>query len=215
MPGVAELPTNQVSGDSSHSSYVDVGNLSDMHESSNFHSLSTNRYDRQAMLPFHSSHAAVASANQVEQEDDSVVANEHHEACSAGSVIHTDCVTTIHQYSYDFQVPDMSNEVEMAPMLQNFQDEANPTDGRLYGWFSYLEDNSTNSGGMVLSENLKSTKNQIENAPTWDILQGIGTWASFLVQESAEQFDDLIELEICEYDILSPKEYQENREMQK
>ena len=214
MPDAAEPRTNQVSGHSSHSSYVDVGNLSTMHESSNFLELPTERHNRQAIAPFHSFHAAVASANQFEQGDDNAVAIEHHQAGSAESVIHTDCVTTIHNYSYNIQASDMGNEVDMAPMLQNFQDETNPTDGRLYGWFSNPEDDSANSGEMILSEELKSTENQMEDAPTWDYFQGIGAWASFPVQGSTEQCEDVIELEICEYDMLNPKEYQEYREME-
>lgn len=156
------------------------------------------------MQPYSSLQAAAPSTNKIARKLDSVVANDRHPTCSAGVDMHADYLRTIYKRSYNFQVPRVSNDGEIVPVLQVLQQEATPLDPQNSQWLSdHQMDNSISCDGSVRSATAQPIINKTEESSTWDSLRGVGAWACSPIACGAVQRLDndphsFIELVLCQ-----------------
>jgi len=203
MPDITDLSANQASGDSSNVSSALVETLTSTHMSSNPQASSVEIHDGKTMQPYSSLQAAAPSTNKIARKLDSVVANDRHPTSSAEVDMHADYLRTIYKRSYNFQVPRVSNDGEIVPVLQALQQEATPLDRQNSQWLSDLQiDNSISCDGSVRLATAQPIINKTEE-PTWDSLRGVGAWACSSIVCGAVQRSDsdphsFIELALCQ-----------------
>jgi hypothetical protein len=175
---IPELPNNQASGEPSESNYVLVEKCTCMHKSSTPQALYAQYNNGHTMPPSCPFHTAASSANQLEQSHDDTVVSERHQTCLAEIVMHADRHLNVYQDSYQLQAPNAGIEADIASVVQTFSQEANPPDRELCQGVSDLRmDSSMSYDGAALSAAAQSVNNQAEQAPNWDVLTGVGTWA--------------------------------------
>jgi hypothetical protein len=179
MPDIFGSATNQVTDNTSDSSYVLIEKCTCIAKSSNPQLSSVT-----ILEPPCSFHTTFFSPNHIQPKHYGIVANQCNESYSAEEVIHKEYETTIYRHSHYIHIPGARDETNKIPDLQTLPQEAHQSRRQLYRRLSHLQmDNFAPIQGQVTQvqpKTVNATNRQRTVVSAEDTLRGIGAWA-FLV----------------------------------